>query len=227
LWGYYFNLIHQQGVPFPTTEPSQQLLVLYPPSAAIPSPSGGFPESSTGNFGFFSLYNGPSTASGLIPHATSDLSEETFNVEPGMTFYYLAKQPDPAGSGDMMYEIWYGESDRLAAQSEFMDGKLAWLAVPPGAGVDQQGPLPAPAWVPAGTPIELKGSSPAIYGKPASSSAYVIGGAPGNIITQPGAVYVSAYTAVEDGTTNLWYEINFNHRQAWVPASEVMVLPHT
>ena len=38
------------------------------------------------------------------------------------------------------------------------------------------------------------------------------------------SVFVSAYTVIEDGTNNLWYEINYNHRQAWVPSSEVTVM---
>ncbi len=36
-----------------------------------------------------------------------------------------------------------------------------------------------------------------------------------------GSLCASAYTIIENGATNLWYEINDNHRPAWVPASEV------
>jgi hypothetical protein len=43
----------------------------------------------------------------------------------------------------------------------------------------------------------------------------VIGDAPND------AIFASMFTVIEDGTTNLWYEINYNHRQAWVPAAEV------
>lgn len=31
-------------------------------------------------------------------------------------------------------------------------------------------------------------------------------------------------TVTEDNTGNLWYEINFDHRQGWVPASEVTLV---
>jgi hypothetical protein len=46
----------------------------------------------------------------------------------------------------------------------------------------------------------------------------VIGDAPN------GAVFISEGTAIEDLTTNLWYEINYNHRQAWVPASAITIV---
>jgi len=38
------------------------------------------------------------------------------------------------------------------------------------------------------------------------------------------AVFASTFTVTEYGTTNLWYEINYNHRQAWVPATELTTL---
>jgi N-acetyl-anhydromuramyl-L-alanine amidase AmpD len=219
LWMYYFNLIHQQGVPFPATQHGSQMVVAYPQSSANPVPTGTYPESSTANFNFFSVYNGPSTASGLIPHAPSDITEETFNIEPGMTFNYLAKTRDQAGSGATMYEIYYGESDQLPNES--MDGKLGWLALPAGGTMDSaQAALVGP-WAPDGASVQLAGpggTAPSIYGKPVTDPQYIIGGA------VSGAIVASAYTAVEDGTTNVWYEINYNHRQAWVPASEVTAL---
>ena len=47
------------------------------------------------------------------------------------------------------------------------------------------------------------------------------GGTSGNIIgsTPYGSAYLSPWTVTVSGTT--WYAINYNHRQAWVPASEV------
>lgn len=114
---------------------------------------------------------------------------------------------DPAGTGDTLYEIWYGEADQAHSNpsSVFETAHLAWLAVPPGAAVEGQG-----------TAVTLNNPSGnvQVYGKP-QTGATAIGAAPSN------ATFVSGYTAIEDGTTNLWYEINYDHRQAWVPASAV------
>jgi hypothetical protein len=88
---------------------------------------------------------------------------------------------------------------------------LGWLAVPPDA--IQIGS--------SGTAVELKASEDGttkIYGKPTLSDTNVIGNA-----TPYSSVFVSAFTTIEDGTNNLWYEINYNHRQAWVPATEVAI----
>ena len=47
------------------------------------------------------------------------------------------------------------------------------------------------------------------------------GGTSGNIIgsTPSGSAYLSPWSVSVSGTT--WYAINYNHRQEWVPASEV------
>jgi len=48
---------------------------------------------------------------------------------------------------------------------------------------------------------------------------YLLGEAPAS------AIFISAYTASiteADGTQTLWYEINYNHRQAWVLASNIL-----
>src|SRR5262249_45743167 len=87
---------------------------------------------------------------------------------------------------------------------------LAWLAIP--SGTSRTGS--------SGTTISLVTSGSTVsqvYGKPASAAtgANVIGDAPNN------SIFVSAFTVIEDGTNNLWYEINYNHMQAWVPAEEV------
>lgn len=204
LWDYYFGLINQQGVPFPGGTSNASILILHPSTDQQPDGSNGMETSA--NFNFFYLYTQPSTQSALIPHNTSgDITDETDNVEPDMTYYIVASQPDQAGSGDTMYEIWYGESDKLPG-SQSMDGHLAWLAVPPGAAA--QG---------TGTVVELKSKkTPSVYGEPVSSSSYIIGH------SQSGSIYVSPFTVSTSGTT--WYIINFNHRQAFVPSSEVTVL---
>ncbi len=204
LWDYYFGLINQQGIPFPGGTPNASILILHPSTDQQPDGSNGTETSA--NFNFFYLYTQPSTQSALIPHNTSgDITDETDNVEPDMTYYIVASQPDQAGSGDTMYEIWYGESDNLPG-SQSMDGHLAWLAVPPGAAA--QG---------TGTIVQLSSKkTPSVYGEPVSSSSYVIGH------SQSGSIYVSPFTVSVSGTT--WYLINFNHRQAFVPSSEVKVL---
>ena len=63
----------------------------------------------------------------------------------------------------------------------------------------------------------MKGANIQIYSRPTTNSQYVIGDG------TDGATFFSGYTVIEDNTSsNLWYEINYNHRQAWVPASEVV-----
>ncbi len=212
LWDYYFGLIHQQGVPLPATGTTAQMVMLQPQSDQSPAGSQG--HETQANFAFFYLYKGPSTRSGRIIQQgrSSDITDVTNSVEPGNSYYYVAKALDSAGSGDMMYQIWYGEETQAHASSSnlFAHAALAWLAVPPGAAV--QGP---------GTLVRLTtsdGSKPQIYGRPTSNTSNtptLIGDAP------IGALFASCYTVTEDGTSNLWYEIDYNHRQAWVPASEV------
>ena len=207
LWDYYFALIHQQGVAYPRQNRVQGTIELHTQKHLGP---GG--TESPADFNFFYLYNGPSTSSGLIPQLGNgtDITDETNNVEADMSYAYLAKVKDPAGSGDTMYEIWYGESDQVHSTptSQFQDGKLVWLAVPPGVGTEGTGTL-----------VSINGSGTSqvfVYGDPIPG--YILGGVPN------GAVFVSGYTTVQDGTTNLWYEINFSHRQAWIPASAVTIV---
>jgi hypothetical protein len=211
MWDYYFGLIHQQDVAYSHARDTQHTIELHTSDrlgkGGVESPA---------DFNFFYLYAGPSTASGLIPHAGNggDITDETNNVEPLMSYYYLAKTKDPAGTGDTLYEIWYGEEDNVngptppAQGAYFANAHLAWLAVPPGTEVTEG----------HGTPVALNmsgASSVLIYSNPITSASHVIGDAPN------GAVFVSEGTAIEDLTTNLWYEINYNHSQAWVPASAI------
>ncbi|HEY7414666.1 MAG TPA: peptidoglycan recognition family protein, partial [Ktedonobacteraceae bacterium] len=212
LWGYYFGLIHKQGIPYATGTPNQHVITLHPSTDQRPFGANG--TETPANFSFFYLYNGPSTQSGLITSASSggDVTDETYNVEPDMTYFYLAKVKDPAGTGDTMYEIWYGENDQLSANppSQFEDAHLVWLAVPPGTAIDGQATL---------VTVNLSGASSAkVYGRPVSSDTYVIGAALNN------AVFTSRISVIESGTNILWYQINYNHRQAWVPASEATVV---
>jgi hypothetical protein len=212
LWDYYFGLIHDQGIPYPKGNYHTGIVVLHPKTDQRPYGRNG--TETPANFNFFYLYQGPSTASGLIPQEGdgTDITDVTDNVEPDMSYYYLSKVKDPAGTGDTMYEIWYGEEDRAHDKnpSLFAHAKEAWLAVPPGDAFEGQG-----------TVVELTGKSgnfAPVYGRPTTSKLYRIGNAPN------GAQFVSAYTVMEDGANRLWYEINYNHRQAWVPAYEVTVM---
>lgn len=210
LWDYYFGLIHQQGIPFPDPGTTAQVIMLQPQSDQAPAGSQG--RETQANFAFFYLYNGPSTRSSRIVRQgrSSDITDVTNSVEPGNSYYYVAKALDSAGSGDMMYQIWYGEETQAHASPSnlFAHAGLAWLAVPRGAAVQGLGTL-----------VRLTtsdGSKPQIYGRPVSNTPSLLGDAP------IGALFVSCYTVTEDGTSNLWYEIDYNHRQAWVPASEVI-----
>lgn len=207
LWDYYFNLINQQGVSFPQRATSSNTLILHPSTAAAPLGSNG--TETQANFNFFNLYTGPSTASALIPNASngSDVTDETYSIEANLSYYYVTTAQDGAGSGDTMYEIWYGESDNLPS-SQSMNGHLAWLAVPPGA-----------ATTGYGTRVQLHGKShqnPKIYGEPVASSSYQIGDSLNS------SVFVSPFTLTISGT--VWYTINYNHRPMWVPSSEVTVI---
>ena len=211
MWDYYFDLIHQQGVAYPSLGHASKTIELHTQKhlsqGGVEAPA---------DFNFYYLYNGPSTQSGLIPHYSgngTDVTDETDNVETGISYYYLQKVKDPAGTGDTMYEIWYGEDDQVQSNpsSQFQDGKLAWLAVPPGTDVTEG----------SGSIFSLNQSGVSqvfVYGNPISG--HILGGAPN------GATFVSSYTIVQDNSTTVWYEINFAHRQAFVPASDVTVI-HT
>jgi hypothetical protein len=219
LWEYYGKLILQQEVPLPAPTLHSGLVTLFPASGRRPfGPHG---TETQDNFNLFSLYVGPSTASGLIPHSgdATDITDETTNIETAITYYYSDKQIDQAGTGKIMYKIWYGEEDQPGAPypaNHYAHAKQAWLAVPFGAALEGIG---------SGRAVSLNQQSASVapvYGRPATQAAgysnYQIGEAPN------GAIFVSGYTATiteADGTQTLWYEINYNHRQAWVPASEI------
>ena len=213
LWDYYFNLISQQGVPNASTYAPPNTITLHPKSDQQPDGSGG--KETTANYNFFYLYNGPSTKSSTIPQlGSNDPTDVSYNIEPDISYYFVNKQPDAGGTGDTMYEIWYGELDQYHSNGSFFaDAKLAWLAVPPGDGVEGRGLLPDS---PSRVILASHGSgNPQIYSRPNSNSQYIIGEAPA------GAVFTTGLSVTEDNTSNLWLEINFNHRQAWIPASEV------
>lgn len=209
LWSYYLGLVRQSQLSDTALSDQSHIITLRPDSARKPLGENG--TETNANFNFFYLYTGPSTKSGLIPQAnqSSDITDETNNVEPEISYYYTDKVQDPAGTGDTMYQIWYGEFDPAAQPAKFVHAKQAWLAVPPGA-----------AFAGKGTAVTLKsadGTPVQISGKPGAGADFYIGDAPS------GSLFVSSYTVTEDGTNNVWYEINYNHRQAWVPASSVVV----
>jgi len=203
LWDYYLGLINQQGVPFNTGPAPSGVIRLNPSSGRQPDGSGG--TETTANFNFFYLHTKPSTASPLLPAKGSpgDITAVSNNVETMISYDTLARQPDAAGTGDTMYEIWYGAA--LSSSSWTATGTKAWLAVPPGAA--EQG---------HGTVVTLsgrRGKSASVYGQPGGTSGNVIGSTPS------GSEYLSPWSVTVSGTT--WYAINYNHRQAWVPKAEV------
>jgi len=212
MWDYYFKLISQQGVAYPEAPEVEGTVELH---TARQLDKGGV--ESPADFNFYYLYNGPSTASGLIPQYSNptDITDETNNIEADISYAYLDKVKDPAGTGDTLYEIWYGEDDQahLPAPdtSQYEDAKLVWLAVPKGADAREG----------TGTLVTINGTKTNssgqvfVYGDP--KPGYILGGTP------VGSVYVSGYTIVQDNSTTLWYEIDFCHRQAFIPASEVTV----
>ncbi|GCE26234.1 amidase [Dictyobacter alpinus] len=208
LWTYYLKLIHEQGVPYPKGKKYDNVITLKPRTDQKPLGRNGTETSA--NFNFFYLHTGPNTHAPLVTAlGINDMTDETNNVETNTSYYYINKVKDPVGTGDTFYEIWYGVSDHGGDNppTPLADAHLAWLDVPPGGAIE--GP---------GTPVTLNsatGADIAVTGKP-MTGATTIGYAPS------GAIFVSGYTYVEDGTTNLWYEINYNHRQAWVPASVVV-----
>ncbi len=203
LWDYYLGLINQQGVPFSTGNTPSGVMEFNPSSGQQPDGSGG--TETTSNFNFFTLYTQPSTASATLPSKGSpgDITDESNNIETMISYDVLAQQPDAAGTGDIMYKIWYGAT--LSSSSWTATGTQAWIAVP--AGAAQQG---------YGTVVTLSakgGKSLSVYGQPGGTSGNVIGSTPS------GSAYLSPWNVSVSGKT--WYAINYNHRQEWVPASEV------
>jgi N-acetyl-anhydromuramyl-L-alanine amidase AmpD len=206
-WSYYLQQIHEQGVSYPQEPDGENIITLHLA-----------PNASSGNVNFFYLYNSPRIdPHNLIPQSEirSDMEDETDNVETAVSYYYLSKMPDQSGSGNMMYQIWYGESVDAQGQppNQYMQARLAWLAVPPGVASAGQGTV-VRLHSADGKPVQISGS-------PKSNTSAVnfyIGNAP------DGATFVSAYQVIEDGTHNQWYEINYNHRQSWVPASAIQVV---
>jgi len=203
LWDYYLGLINQQGVPFATGNTPSGVIRLNPASGQQPDGSGG--AETTANFNFFYLYTQPSTASALLRSKGSpgDVTDETNNIETMISYDALAQQPDAAGTGDTMYEIWYGAT--LSSSSWSATGTKAWIAVPPGAAEQGYGTV---------VTLSVRGSKKAsVYGKPGGTSGNIVGSTPN------GSAYLSPWSVTVSGKT--WYAINYNHRQEWVPASEV------
>jgi hypothetical protein len=207
LWDYYLGLVRKNRVSNACSLQNAPMLLQRP--ALNRSPQG---NNGQDVLSYFYLYSGPTTASPLVRQVGGgdDVTDETNSVEPGMSFYYLNKVEDPAGTGNILYQIWYGGENQGAMPSHFAHAMMVWLAIPSGNAVAG-----------CGKAVRLRstnGRSVQISGSPVTGSTYVIGDAPVQ------SVFVSAYTVLEDGTSNRWYEINYNHRQAWVPASSVMPL---
>lgn len=211
LWDYYFSLVHQQGVPFPDNKTIDHTITLHPSSSMQLLGKDG--TETLDNFSFSYLYTSPNTASASIGPAQnpSDPTDVTNNVEAGVSYYYKTAVVDPANSRNKLFQIWFGADAQSSGTTSdyFAHGQYLWLAVPSDAATEGQGML---------VTLNLNGATAAkVYGAPISNDFYQIGDAPN------GALFVSAFSVQEDGTSNVWYEIQYNHRQAWVPATEVVV----
>lgn len=214
LWPYYFSLIQQQGVAAAPISDKTNVVTVNPAAGQAPYGPGGTETSA--NFTFFTLHTAASTASSVIPNPDSGAATGVgSNVEARISYAYTSKVIDPAGTGDTLYQIWYGEQDPGFTPAHIAHAKQAWLAIPAGSAVE--GTVSgANAHV-----IQLTSQSRQaiqVSGQPSTSASHHIGDAPS------GATFVSAYSIVEDGTSKLWYEINYNHRQAFVPASAVTIV---
>jgi N-acetyl-anhydromuramyl-L-alanine amidase AmpD len=216
LWDFYLKLIKGQDAKTANKGANAHIVSIHPSTGKKPlGPKG---TETPANFNYFYLYNSPSTRSELIlPRgAATDITDETANVETDISYYFLTQEKDQAGTGATMYEIWYGAEPNLqqSPPDKSAHAILGWLAVPPGASqINSSGD--AISLITGGSTVSK------VYGRPvkASSDENVIGDAPNN------SIFVSMFTVIEDGTNNLWYEINYNHRQAWVPAAEVAKAP--
>ncbi|HTK11504.1 MAG TPA: N-acetylmuramoyl-L-alanine amidase [Ktedonobacteraceae bacterium] len=213
LWDYYEQVISTLGSftaqKISARKPS--LLTLSPDQAPL-SPNG---TEQPANFGFFYLYSAPSTRSPLVPHPGEgwDIANLTYNVETRISYVATDKVLDPAGSGLTLYHIWYGVEDPTTHPTHLANARQVWLAAPASAVLEDYS-LNAVVV----TLHNPTGDIVPIYGTPTTNTDrlnYHIGNAPS------GALFASAYTVKQDGAAQIWYEINFNHRQAWVPARYV------
>ncbi len=203
LWDYYFYLINRYGIPYAPGALDVNIITVHPGTDQLPLGSGG--QEVPQNYNYFPLYNGPSTASGQIPYAGGDaLTDETGNVEPGISYAYIGVAIDPAGSGNIMYQIWYGTETHLHDQkpSHFASARPVWLAIRPAAVAHGVGHA------------ILLNTTTKVYGRPVADDDYQIGDAP------PGAVF-DAILSLHDVDSGDWYAINFNHRQAWISRADI------
>jgi hypothetical protein len=199
MWDYYFDLIHQQGIPFAPVSDDSRIVMLHLSSAIA---SQGSSDEGVHHSNYFALYTGPSTDSGLIPQASGGILDETGNIEPGISYVVTGEVRDPAGSGKMLYQIWYGVALHLHDDknpSKLASARQVWLAADPSQLTTGHG-----------VAIQLIHPTP-IYSRPDVDTHYQIGDAP------IGAIFASPF-AITSGDT-IWCAINFNHRQAWVPFS--------
>ncbi|WP_161982076.1 N-acetylmuramoyl-L-alanine amidase [Dictyobacter alpinus] len=206
LWGYYFKLINAAGVPYPNKwARATNIITISPPSDRFLTGLNG--RETSDNHNFFSVYSGPSTRSALAaPPGDHTGTDEVNNVGTGISYAYTNFTFDKAGTGYGMYQIWYGLETHLRDRksSHLATARQVWLAVPPDS-LNNGG---------NGIVVALNDDSK-VYSKPDSDKKYQLGDAP------DGATFVAGLKV--QGEDDDWYEINYNHRQAWIPASNVDV----
>jgi Negative regulator of beta-lactamase expression len=197
LWDNYFKLINELGISFAPVSDNSTVLMLRPATSLVPLAGGRETEL---NYNYFPLYNGPSTDSGLIPQVSSgDRFDETGNIEPGVSYVVTNAVLDPAGSGKTLYALWYGVETHPKGHvgSTLAHARQVWLAASPDMLTRGHGMA-----------IQLQHST-AIYGRPNLDASYRIGDAPA------GAIFAAPFVIQSD--QRIWYVINYNHRQAWIP----------
>lgn len=214
LWPYYLQLISEQGARY-TGRVTQQGVVTVIPSTGF-EPYGPDGTETKENFNFFYLYTKPNTASARIPAVSEGvrITNVADNIEAETSYAYTARQVDQAGTGMIMYKIWYGVQDPESKPWRFVHARQVWLAVQARDVVTDRLLRPQ-------TLISLNGSDKKtipVSGQPTSGKNYHIGDAP------TGARFISTDIIKEDGKETRWYEINYNHRQGWVPADAVTVI---
>ncbi|GER88115.1 hypothetical protein KDW_22770 [Dictyobacter vulcani] len=203
LWGYYFSLINAAGVAYPRNMGmSTKMITVSSEKGRVPLGRHG--RETASNYNFFPLYTGPSTHSALAPRAGNDATDETNNIEAGISYAYTNFTLDKAGTGLRMYQIWYGLETHLRDKksSHRNSARQVWLALP-ARSINRGG---------TGMVVLLTDNSK-IYSQPGTDDKYQIGDAP------KGATFVSGLS-VQDHDDD-WYEINYNHRQAWISESSI------
>ncbi|GCE45793.1 N-acetylmuramoyl-L-alanine amidase [Thermosporothrix hazakensis] len=205
MWRYYLNAIDKYSKARQTQLKLQPFTLTLFPESSLKMYGGSKPTPA--NFNYFYIYKEPDTNSPLIMD-TQYAYQGNNNIDALKSYVFTDIKRDQGHNGYMMYKINFSVQPDPSKPAQFVQG---WLAVPDGVKVE---------FGAFGRLVKLHstdGNDVKIYGSPRtfSSSSYVIGNAP------DGALFVSPEKIAEDGSGRIWYMINYNHRQAWVPVDEL------